>query len=39
MFFLEFVFVMKKENFMNGNLDVEYEGFCIDLLDELKKKL
>ncbi|RMX40220.1 hypothetical protein pdam_00016542 [Pocillopora damicornis] len=32
-------FVMKKENSTNSNSDVEYEGFCIDLLDELKKKL
>lgn len=30
---------MKKENSTNSNSDVEYEGFCIDLLDELKKKL
>lgn len=32
-------FVMKKENSTDKNSDLDYEGFCIDLLNELKKKL
>jgi len=32
-------FVMKKENFTDTDSGLGYEGFCIDLLNELRKKL
>ena len=32
-------FVMKKENSTETDSGVDYEGFCIDLLNELRKKL
>ena len=32
-------FVMKKENTTDSDSDLGYEGFCIDLLNELREKL
>ena len=32
-------FVMKKENFTGTDSRLPYEGFCIDLLNELREKL